>query len=181
MDSLYELKTNLGQSSIFLCFSGPFTQELMVELGEILKQKMKLAEADTSTILKVFSVLIEQSQNILHHSAAEIYKSETPARILSTGIIAVGQTDDNYFVIGGNKIQNRDVEKLQEKLSKIKNMDQSELKDYYKKMRKIDPQPGDKGAGLGLIEVARKASKPIEFQFSPIDSEYTFYSLKTII
>lgn len=181
MDSLYELKTNLGQSNIFLCFSGPFTQELMVEFGEILKQKMKLAEAGTSTILKVFSVLIEQSQNIIHHSVSEVYSEESAIRILSTGIIAVGQTADSYFVIGGNKIHNKDVEKLKEKLSRIQGMNQIELKNYYKKMRKVHPQPGDKGAGLGLIEVARKASKPLEFEFNPIDSDFNFYSLKTII
>ena len=40
------------------------------------------------------------------------------------------------------------------------------------------PEEGSKGAGLGFMEIARRASKPIEFDFTDVDGDYAFFALK---
>ena len=48
-------------------------------------------------------------------------------------------------------------------------MSKDELKALYKEQLRAEPEKGSKGAGLGFMEIARRASKPIEFDFTDVD------------
>ncbi len=179
---LYELKQDLGEHNIFFCFIGPISQTLLTDIVAILEHKMTADHASRSTILRVFSVVVEKAQNILHY-ANDLSKDSglnTPPG-MPFGIIAVGYDNGQYFVMSGNSIDNAKVDHLQKKLTKLQQMSKSELKEYYREQRREHPGKGSKGAGLGFIEVARRASKPIEFKFQNIDEYVSFFSLKTFI
>ncbi|HHC24848.1 MAG TPA: hypothetical protein ENK58_05450 [Desulfobacterales bacterium] len=60
-------------------------------------------------------------------------------------------------------------------------MSQDELRKYYKEQRRKKPDARSKGAGLGFIEVARKAGRPIAFDFRKADGDFYFFSIKTVI
>ena len=60
-------------------------------------------------------------------------------------------------------------------------MSRDELKSLYKEKLRAEPEQGSKGAGLGFIEVARRATKPIEFDFSDVDGDYAFFAIKATI
>ncbi|MDM8551247.1 SiaB family protein kinase [Desulfobacterales bacterium HSG2] len=167
---LYALKKNFSRRGIFFSFSGPLSQEVMVEIGSTLKQKMKLEEASKTTVIRVFSMVVENAQNIIYYSAEE-----------SHGIITVGSENEHYFVLSGNMVENEKVEGLNKKLTKLRTMNRDELKKYYKKKRKTGPDEGSKGGGLGFIEMARKASRPIEFSFKKINEKFSFFSVKIVI
>ncbi len=178
---LYELKENLGQQHIFFCFIGPISQSLLTDIIAILEQKMTTEQASRATILRVFSVIVEKAQNIVHY-AGEITPEYAPeAPLPPQGIIAVGYDEGHYFVMSGNMIEKSKVENLQKKLTKLQQMTKEEVKQYYREQRRKSPEESSKGAGLGFIEVARKASKPIEFEFKPLDERVSFFSLKTFI
>ena len=44
----------------------------------------------------------------------------------------------------------------------------------YKEQLRAEPEEGSKGAGLGFMEIARRASKPIEFDFTDVDEVRIF-------
>ncbi|MBF0289987.1 MAG: hypothetical protein HQM14_19395 [SAR324 cluster bacterium] len=180
---LHEMKEDFNNQGIFFSFSGPISQELTVEIGEILKKKMSLIETGSSTILKVFSVVVEQAQNIIHYSDEKIPLEEMNSESdeLRFGIILVGFKNDHYFVECGNEIENHKIENLQKKLMNLQNMNKDELKKHYKEQRRKDPDEGSKGAGLGFIEMARKSSEPFEFGFKKISEDVSFFSLKIVI
>jgi hypothetical protein len=181
MDGLYQLKNNLDENGIFLSFSGPISQNLMVELGEVLKKQMELAAVEASTILKVFSVLVEQSQNIIHYSAEVVPNRIGPEEKLMFGTIAVGYRDHKFFVLGGNKIKKEQENELKTRLTQIQSIGKQELKALYHKQRRQITADKTSSAGLGLIDLARKASEPIQFDFIPIDETYTFFSIRTLV
>jgi hypothetical protein len=178
--NLHELKMALDQQGIFFCFGGPMSQELMVGIGYTLRSKMKLDEANSSTIIKVFSMFVEQSQNIIHYSA-EKTPSEQEKSELSSGIIGVGYDNQHYYVSCGNMVNNEAVVILCEQLRKLQSMSKDELKRYYKEQRRKGSREDSKGAGLGFIELARKSAKPIEFDVQKINEQFSFFSLKTVI
>ena len=181
LENLYSFKTELNQRGIFFCFSGPISQDLLVEIGDTLKNKMKLEETNSSTVTKVFAMFVEQVQNIIHYSAEKIPLDEPEAE-LSSGIVVVGYENPHYYVLCGNLVDDQTVERLRNKLTALQNMNKDELKRYYKEQRKKKaPDEDSKGAGLGFIELARKAVKPIEFDFQQVEANYYFFSLKTII
>ena len=84
-------------------------------------------------------------------------------------------------MLSGNIIESDKVERLRKKLTKLQKMNKKELKKYYLEQRRKEPDEGSKGAGLGFIEMARRASYPIEFEFKQIDEKRSFFSLKTVI
>jgi len=178
LENLYEFREQLLSQNLIFCYTGPLSHDLMAEIGDTLRTKMKLDEVSKSAITKVFSILIEKTQNIIHYSAEKISRKE---HLISLGSIAVGFDDGHYFVLCGNMIENSDVDRLEKKLTLLQTMNKDEIKKYYKEKRKSEPESGSKGAGLGFIEMARKAGRPIEYNFNQIDSEVTFFSVKTTI
>ncbi len=176
----YEFKTELERHGIFLAFCGPISQELLVEIGDTLRNKMKLEDASTSSTTKIFAVLVEQAQNIIHYSSEKIPDHKLDVA-LSSGIMVVGRDQEYYYVLCGNKIPNSSIDRLSGKLTALRDMGKDELKRHYKEQRRKNPHKESKGAGLGFIELARKSVKPIEFSFKPIDEEFSFFSLKTYI
>ncbi len=181
MKSLYQLKNCLNENNIFLCFDGPFSQDLIVEIGELLKYKMRSAEASPTTILRVFSILVEQSQNIIRYSADKFPVKEATDDHFMSGVIAVGLDQNVYFVSAGNKIKNTKVSRLRDRLTELQNMDKEALNELYKVQRKNGGSFTEKTAGLGLIELARKSSQPVEFHFEKMDDTFSFFSIKAVI
>ena len=57
-------------------------------------------------------------------------------------------------------------------------MNKEELRALHKEQLRAEPEEGSKGAGLGFMEIARRASKPIEFDFADVDGDYAFFTLK---
>jgi hypothetical protein len=97
------------------------------------------------------------------------------------GILTIGKEGSDYVVCAGNLVEKADVERLRAKLTRIRDMSKEELKAHYKEQLRAEPEEGSKGAGLGFMEIARRASKPLEFDFTEIDSKHAFFALKATI
>lgn len=181
--NLYEVRQYLEKQGIFFAMNGPISQDVMVEIADTLRQKMRLEEAGSTTILRVFSTLVEQAQNIIYYSAETLPRDDFQEckEGIRLGTIAVGYEDDHYFVLTGNLIERAQVEGLRQKLTVLQKMDKEELKKYYKEQRRKEGETDSRGAGLGFIEMAKKSGKPIEFDFMEIDENLLFFSVKTVI
>lgn len=174
----FVFKKFLRDRGVIFSFSGYISEGILFSLGEALKQKMMLDETDTNTVKKVFSVFVEQVQNIIRYSAD---KSANPPTELSSGIVTVGVEESRFFVVCANTVLNSDVEGLCKKLSDLQKMDKEELKAFYRKKLKEPVEEDARGGGIGLIEIARRASEPIEFDFIEIENELTFFCIKAYI
>lgn len=127
---------------------------------------------------KVYHVLVETLQNINKHSD-DI--NEQIVKGVGSGLFMIGQKDDQYFVITANKVHKNKREGLQATIDEVNNSTPEELKEMYKKQIKEGSISDRGGAGLGLIDIARKTGKELEFQFSHLDEEYYFFLLKVEI
>jgi hypothetical protein len=170
----------LQSKGIIFSFSGPISQSLLEGIGQTLKQKMSLEETSTNIIQKVFSIFVELMQNIINYSAQRVTAVEAEQEI-SYGVLIVGKKENHFYIISGNYIHKEQEEALRKKLIKIRSMDKEELKQYYKQQRRQNVDDSSKGAGLGFIEMARKASQPIEFEIAGIDNGYSFFVVKAVI
>ncbi|KJU87204.1 hypothetical protein MBAV_000602, partial [Candidatus Magnetobacterium bavaricum] len=83
-----------------------------------------------------------------------------------------------YFVASGNTILASDKARIHEKVKKITGMDPAALKDYYRQLRKSGNETHGRGAGLGLVEIQRKASVPLQYSINDINETTAFFSLK---
>ena len=176
----------LHKQGVIFAYGGYVTEPVLSGVGDALKQKLTIDDADTKTLRSVFAVFVEQMQNIIRYSAEKVEAPLPPAaderalKELRYGILTIGREGNEYVVCAGNLIERGDVERLHARLSRIREMSKEELRALYKEQLRADPEEGSKGAGLGFMEIARRASKPIEFYFTDL-GDYTFFALKATI
>lgn len=173
---LFSLYHKLCDQKVFFAFKGAVSQGVLVELGGVLKSKLVLDR----NVKKVFSVFIELTQNILHYSAEKERIDETGEEV-GVGIIVITETSKFYVVSSGNKTLKDRAEDLKAQCEFINSASEEELKRHHAERRKATPHEGSKGAGLGLIDMARKSKRPLDFTISPIDEEYVFFILNISI
>ena len=180
---LYGLRENLRSQGIVFAYSGYITENILSGVGEALKRKLALEDADTKTIRNVFAVFVEQMQNIIRYSAEALAPTDPGGTLeeLRYGILTIGQSGRDYVVCAGNLVHAGDVPDLRAQLSAIQAMNRDQLKAAYKEQLRAGPNDNSKGAGVGLIEIARRASDPIDFDFMDIDGGQAFFALKATI
>lgn len=179
-NQIYELQKKLKESNIEFIFSGIFSQGLIEELGIALKQRLQLQQAAKSKISSVFFTFVEQTQNIKQYEVSK-ENTEQFSVIAGSGVIAISSDNNGHCINSGNIIFNEDVKKLKEKLDKIISMNEEELRSYFREVsrKKIDMK--NEKAGLGLIQIARKATNKIQYKFEKIDDSYSYYTLTVLI
>jgi hypothetical protein len=177
----YDIRQQLHSQNIIFCYSGYMNEAILSGIGQAIKQKLITEETDNKTIRGVFGIFVEQMQNVIRYSAEREPHATSKDSVLSYGLVSVGREKDAYFVTCGNKIQNADVARLRDHLSVIRNLDRDGLKALYKQILKGEAPEGSKGAGVGFVDIARTATRPIEFDFMELDANYAYFSLKAYI
>ena len=178
-EEMYDFRNVLRQQGIVFCYSGYITESVLTGIGEALKQKLMLESADKTTMRNIFAIFVEQMQNVIRYSAErEPNDNEDAETELRYGVINIGIDDHRFFVSCGNKILSKDVERLSTRLGEIRDMDDSELKSLYKQKLRAPTEATSKGAGVGFIEIARRSSDTIVFDFMEIDDDHSFFALK---
>ncbi|WP_029008684.1 SiaB family protein kinase [Azospirillum halopraeferens] len=174
-------KQDLDAKGIIFSFSGYVSEGILYSLGEALREKMTLEEADGPTVRRVFSVFVEQMQNIIRYSAEKITAGDGRSIELSAGMVTIGMEDKTFFIVCANTLRSDDVPVLKERLDFLQGLDKDAIKAYYREQLREAPDEGSRGATIGLIEIARRASAPIEYDFAPLDDGKSFFCLKVRI
>lgn len=178
--NLLDLQKLLQNYGVLISFSGRFTQEIIEELGDAVKKYLETEAMSQNDTYNVFSMFIEQTQNIKNYSS-EKNSSLLGERIANSGIVAIGKWKEGYFVSSGNLIENQDIVPLTSKLDEISALDKVGLKKLYKEQMKKPILPGNTGAGLGLIDMARHANQPLHYEIVKLDEQLTFFTLKAYV
>ncbi len=180
-EEYYALEKGLSEKGIIFSFTGYISEKVLFALGDALKQKMALIDADRSRTKKVFSVFVEQVQNIIRYSSERISGGKGQELVMSPGVITVGAEGDRFFVVCGNVVDRTRKAILKHKLEHLSSLDKAELKSFYKHQLREPPDGDSQGGSLGLIEIARRSSEPVEYDFLDLDQDRTFFCLKAYI
>ncbi|MDR3671833.1 MAG: SiaB family protein kinase [Holophaga sp.] len=180
MQNLHELRHTLTSQGALICFNGPFSHSIIEELGKAVRKYLEAEEMQKSDLMDVFSVYIEATQNVSNYANREERQEQERTR-LNAGIIVIGREGDRYAVLSGNLVHPEDGEALRQRLDRLAALDKAGLKALYKEQMRNKLGPGSSGAGLGLIDMARKAKAPLEYALVPEQEGLTFFSLKVLV
>jgi hypothetical protein len=180
MQNLHELRQTLTSQGALICFNGPFSHSIIEELGKAVKKYLEAEEMQKSALMDVFSVYIEATQNVSNYANREAWR-EPERTLLNTGIVVIGRQGDRYAVQSGNPVRPEDGEALRQRLERLIALDKPGLKALYKEQMRNKLGPASSGAGLGLIDMARKARAPLEYALVPDQEGLTFFSLKVLV
>ena len=180
---LYQLRDTLGASDTLFAYSGYMTEDIRLAVGETLKRQLEMDEADTTTLRSVFAIFVEQMQNVIRYSAdqAEGEAMSGASTPLSSGILTIGREDGRYVVLSGNLVLREDAARVAGHVGELGQMDKAALKAFYKEKLRAGPDETSKGAGIGLIEIARRATEPLEHDVHDVDEKQAFFALKATI
>ncbi len=179
--SLFKYYEEMQREGVILYFSGPVSQSIVEGIAELMRSKMRAEDAGVAAVQRVFAVLVEQMQNIVRYSIDRHADNGEQIGEMAYGQVVVGRdADGRFFVACGNKVETADCSELAEHIESLRSMSKDELKAYYKECRRNPDCITDKGAGLGFVEMARKASRPLDFDIVPVDGSTSFFSLKVV-
>ncbi|ARP83749.1 hypothetical protein CAL12_25025 [Bordetella genomosp. 8] len=175
---LYALRERFNQDRTLLCFNGPISRSLIEEIGNALKNYLETQEARPAEAMDVFSAYIEMTQNIRQYALQQGYGDADAA---ATVVISRDQ-EGRYTVSAGNRVEPADGERLVARVHQLAAMDKAELKAAYKtQLRQPRDPAATTGAGLGLIDLARRATAGIEASLSSHGDGRAFFSLSVVI
>ncbi len=180
-DAYYDFKAGLDKAGIIISYCGYVSENVLFGLGDTLKQHMSLEQADRDVTRRVFSIFVEQVQNIIRYSGERLPENAKAAEGLGSGIVVVGAEDGGFFVACANIISKTDVPRLRQRLEHIATLDREGLKAFYKQVLKSTSEPDSLGGSVGLIEIARRSSQPIQFAFKELEDDKSFFCVKAFI
>lgn len=152
------------QNGVLFYYSGFLSNNVIAAMGDTLRNALNAQGSKGSTTRKVFSTFVELAQNVLNY--ADEIQAGPDGSVLSRGAVTIGVVGEHYFIICGNDIDNEYAHRVKERLEALRAMSPDEIKRAYKQQLRspsTDPESNSKGAGLGLLTVARDASAPIEY------------------
>lgn len=174
---LFALKKNFTDKQIMLCFNGPISRSLIEEIGVALKNYLTAEHALPSAAMDVFAAYIEMTQNIRHYTLQRGYAESEAA---ATVVISRNESG-RYVVSAGNVIESSDGPGLMARIGRLAGLDKNGLKAAYKEQLRKPRESETAGAGLGLIDIARKASEPLSATMTEIGGGRQFFSLRAVI
>ncbi|MBN2890434.1 MAG: SiaB family protein kinase [Bacteroidales bacterium] len=172
MQSVLSLYDELATNGIYIVYIGKFTQRITSMFSAMLEEELEKHSEDKKTRKRVYHAMVETMQNIQRH--AEEYSEE----VFSNGLFMIGKRDKIFYIITSNKISVSSKEKVVLAIDKVNNCTREELNEMYKKQLKDGKIGEHGGAGLGLIDIARKTENKIEYLFLPINFTEEYFVLK---
>ncbi len=178
--SLLALHRQFEDANIQICFNGPLSHSIIEELGLAVRRYLENEPSGSEKMMDVFSVYIEQTQNVRNYAKSKESDLKYHAQYNAITLM-IGREAEHYVVMSGNVIHITDAEKLIQKIEHLKTLDALGLKAFYKEQRRKPLETDARGAGLGLIDMARKTSQTLSYEIQPIDENVAFFTLKAVV
>ena len=100
---------------------------------------------------------------------------------MNEAFVFVNEFKKGYKVITGNYILKHDIRSIQSRIEIVNALQPEELKDLYRGVLQIGGDSEHGGAGLGFIDMAKKASGELVYDFCEVDANHVFFTLETHI
>jgi hypothetical protein len=167
----------MASSGFPLIYKGEMNHQIMRSFAFMANRKISERNLPTSVRKRVFHIMIECLQNVTKHSD-DFDKDD---RQIGNGLFIVGQNTDSFYVVTGNLIHNEKIKSFEEKLTIINQSDPAELKRIFLKQMMEGNLTEKGGAGLGLIDIARKSGRKLFYHFVPYDNNLHYFLLAVSI
>lgn len=168
----YTIVTCVQRQRLLFSFSGNPSSDLNASIIDHIEKQLRTTEDPLRVQKRVVNIVIEALQNMYHH--------QHPLEDCFTGdastILMVGRTSGGYIVTTGNYVDYDSELRLDQRLRELEILSDIELKERHVAALK-DGLRTKKGAGLGLIEMARRSSNNIQHKITKISNNLSFFSL----
>lgn len=163
-----------------LYHQGIFSYEITGHLTEKLKKKRNIYKIKKTIFRKILTLMIEILENNYKYVEDKI-DTDLIKELNIYPKFLLEQKGEAYFMESGNPILAEDIDFLKNNIDHINSLQYDELKELYKDTMAQGIYKNNKGAGLGLIKMARVSKNTIEYNFEYIHKNIYYYTTKISI
>ncbi len=175
-DKAFNLFSRIENRDFEYVYRGYFSHNISKKILSLADINIQKTIGPTTIQKRIYYIMVEGLQNItMHQDEIEEGLDKYP------GIFAIQKQGDYYFVTTGNLVLNDKIPPLKEKIKKINSLDKEELKQFHKEILRSGVISEKGGAGLGLIEMARKSGNKLVASFELVSDQYSYFYLQTKI
>lgn len=173
-DTVHSLYASLGDDLLSLIYSGNFPDDLSARLIQLAEQAVAQEDGRRTERTRLAFIMVEAYQNIIRHRAhlpAEL--ANGPGRsmfMLRSGTMA-------HHVTAIDPIRADEAGKLHGLLTQVEGKDRAQLKEMFLGALQHGRISERGGAGLGIIEMARRSGNRLVHGFAPIDAMHARFTL----
>lgn len=170
INTLNDFFLELSNDEMSLLYSGDFSDEVTSKVIGLSGAQFDDGTDMNKLQRKTGFLIAECFQNIVRHNESSV----------ENGYFLTRNEDGVLHIASGNIIENDMIEPLSDKLDHLNTLSKEELKDVYVMTLRNNKISEKGGAGLGLIEMARKTGNKLYFEFDKINDElsYFYFQLK---
>ncbi|MDR1156246.1 MAG: SiaB family protein kinase [Bacteroidales bacterium] len=175
-----QLYAEICGDDVFFAYAGNIVSEQINLILEEIEKKSVEVSTNIKVRKKIYNIMVESLQNLFHHL------DDVPEGLSETlgkryGMIVIKREGGDFRLTVGNFVSADKVKFLTEKIAKINSLSNDELKEMYKFILNYQKLSSKGGGGLGLIDIARKSDKKLEYRFYPYSDRYYFYRLDIFV
>lgn len=173
---IYKLFKAMQKNNLNYIYRGIFTANITDNILALAETNLVHKEDPRALRRKVYNVMVEGLQNITKHQADIEVELEN-----NYGVFVLKKEHFKYFITTGNLIENEDIENLSKQIDQVNSLDKVELKAYHREILLHGKISNKGGAGLGLIDMARKSGNKLLYAFEKVDEKFSYFYLHTEI
>ena len=173
----YTLFESIQGNTMEYTYRGSFTTKVTDTILSLTESNLENENVEKKIRKRVFFIIVEGLQNVTRHQSA----TESDELAGYPGLFVVQYKPDGYYITTGNLIKSSNEYNIKNLIDKINKLDKDELKKYS--LEKLDEGEFSEkgGAGLGLIEIARKSGNKLVYAFDKINDQFSFFYMHSKI
>jgi hypothetical protein len=161
---------------ILMDYNGSLDHKIIDHLLKNLKKNKEYIALHKTTAKRLYAITVECLENIAKHSLKEI-----PAKLKSQPFISVVIQDNKIVIKSGNPVFEVKTAKLIKRLNQVNQMNEDSLIALYERIINKEKVAEENGAGLGFIIMRLKSGNKIEFSFTDLGSDLSYFYMQISI
>ena len=174
------MRTNIysiDAEKTILSYKGEFDGETIGDLVRLVERKMFLVNESVKTTKTLVNILIESLQNVCHYFQEGIADTNT----FRESFLIIGNNNDSYQLYVGNYVTKIRAQALKKRVDNVAQMSSDDLRSVYITILEMPKIYTGGGAGLGFIDMTRRANGNIKYHFEAENEDKILFVLEASI
>jgi hypothetical protein len=178
VNSTADLLKSLKQDDLIFAYTGLVSDSITHKIIELTQFNIDSSGNFVRLKNKISFLMAECYQNVARHGK---YINETDSLIDYQGAFFVRSIDNIFYIASANSVNKDTIPSIKEKLDKVNSLSPEELRLLQKQVLSKGKLSDRGGAGLGIIEMARRTGRKICFNFEDIDDKTALFFIQLSI
>ncbi|MDX9770903.1 MAG: SiaB family protein kinase [Tenuifilaceae bacterium] len=170
-----DLLKSLESDDLVFAYSGVISDTITHKIIELTQSNIDSAGNFVRFKNKISFLMAECYQNVARHSK---YSVDVQLNSDLRGAFYVRSFGNRFHIASANAVSIEFIETIKEKLDKVNSLSAEELRLLQKQVLAQGKLSERGGAGLGIIEMARRTGQKILYEFEPIGDNLALFFLQ---